>query len=106
MKTGSLVICVDDRFNKFAVTNFTALPVRDRCYVVRELIPNIESANGPPGIALEEIQGKFIKCASYTGAVVTLEVSFKMKRFREVLPPLQLEDVLEAVHTAEELVPV
>jgi hypothetical protein len=105
MKTGSIIICVDDNFNKFAVKKFTALPVRNRCYVVRELIPNIEYANGPPGIALEEIQGNYEKRISYTGAIITLEISFKMKRFREVLPPMQLEDVIEAVHTAEELVP-
>ena len=105
MKTGSIVICVDDTFNKHAGRNFSALPVRDRCYVVRELIPNIEFANGPPGIALEEIRGKYVTYPSYTGVVVTIEISFKMKRFREVLPPMNLEEVLEAVYTEEELVP-
>lgn len=95
MKPGSLVVCVDDVFTPDCKTKFDVLPVRGKLYVVREIIPNKFERNGPDGVALEEVRGILWTYYSYNGVRITEEVHFKMKRFVEVLPPMDVEALLE-----------
>ena len=104
MKPGSLVICVDDKLSPRFKPLFSKQLVKNQLYVVREIIHNYDVRNGPPGVALEEIRGLQVTFKAYTGQQVTIEVHFKMKRFKEVLPPISLEEVLEQVCTEPELV--
>ncbi|MFM1745373.1 MAG: hypothetical protein RLZZ630_1310 [Bacteroidota bacterium] len=105
MKPGSIVTCVDDVFRPESRINLSGLPVRDRLYMVRNILPNYEVRNGPPGVLLEEFYGKPVTFKSYTGAMMTVEVHFRMNRFREVLPPMELEELNELLCPEPELVP-
>ena len=58
-----------------------------------------------PGVVLEEIYGKPVTFKSYTGAMMTVELHFRMNRFREVLPPMELEELYELLCPEPELVP-
>ena len=48
VRTGSKVVCVDDRFPTEILIYYNALPLKDRTYAVRDLGVGI-SANGEPG---------------------------------------------------------
>lgn len=104
MKPGSLVICVDDKISPEKQSMLSKRLVLNQLYVVREILHNYDVRNGPPGVAVEEIRGQLVTFTAYTGQEITIEVHFKMKRFREVLPPISLEEVLE--QTCKEPVPV
>jgi hypothetical protein len=93
MKPGSLLICVDDQFPFNAAAHFTSLPVKNKVYVLRALIPN-KDPGGPDGVALEEIWGLISTFTSSTGQEVTIEISFKMIRFKEVLPPMDIAAII------------
>jgi hypothetical protein len=46
-----------------------------------------------------------VTITSYFGVRMNIEAHFKMKRFREVLPPMDIEAMLEEVYAEPELVP-
>lgn len=95
MKPGSLLVCVNDVFDYDDQSYFYApLPVKNKLYVLRALIPNESVANGPEGVALEEIYGKLSTFKNYAGRLVTIELSFKMVRFKEVLPPMDIAAII------------
>lgn len=105
MKPGSLLICVNDVFNSDDQSYFNApLPVKNKLYVLRALIPNESVENGPDGVALEEIYGKLSTFKNYAGRWVTIEQSFKMVRFKEVLPPLDVRALIEHQEESPEVV--
>jgi hypothetical protein len=105
MKPGSIVMCVDDVFRTENIFKLSGLPVRNRLYTVREILPNYEVRNGPPGVVLEEFYGKPVTFKSYAGVIVTVEVHFRMNRFREVLPPMEMEELNALLCPEPELVP-
>jgi hypothetical protein len=90
MKVGSIVECIDDaNWWEDILLYFDTLPIKGQYYTVRAIIPNHAHIDGPPGIALEEIYGRDAMIKTYTGSSVKIEVHFKIKRFKEVLPPLE-----------------
>ena len=103
MKPGSIVICINDIF--LERKHLPILPVRNRLYTIREVIPCLEVRNGSPGVTLEEIYGEPVTFESYTGMIVTIEKHFKIERFREVVPPMDLKVLSEILCPEEELVP-
>ena len=105
MEKGSIVLCVDDILHPYWRSRFSKPLVRNHYYVVRDIIPNFEVENGPPGVAVEEIRGPMVTITSYFGVRMNIEAHFKMKRFREVLPPMDIEAMLEEVYAEPDLVP-
>lgn len=92
MKPGSIVRCVDDsNWSSDTLQHFPTLPVKDCLYTVRRIIPNTDVADGPPGVALEEIRGVWENFETYFGTIVFEEYHFRMNRFKEELPPLDQE---------------
>jgi len=103
MKPGSLVICIDDTnwCNK-AFVSFDKLPVQGKVYEVRQIFDNIETPESPEmGVALCEIQGTFGIFQRYDGVWVYLERHFRIERFQELLPPIEisLKDLLTELVT-------
>ena len=93
MKPGSIVICIDDsRWTFWAKRTYSSLPVKGEYYVVRDIFPNIYKPGGIPGVALEEIKGKWGHYTNYYGVRVYMERHFKITRFKEVLPPNQASE--------------
>lgn len=104
MKPGSIVVCIDATFTPEANSAFSSLPVKNGLYTVREVIPHPKQKNGPPGLALEEIIGRREKLYNYEGRLVEVEVTFKIIRFKEVLPPMAIEEFMARLCPDEELV--
>ena len=99
MEAGSIVVCVDDGNWWYDIAKyFKVLPVKGQLYTVRMIIPNMVDPNGPPGVALEEIRGVIDTVKTYTGQIREVEVHFKIKRFKEVLPPenISIEDLIDS----------
>jgi hypothetical protein len=85
MKVGSKVICIDDTNWSYGVNeHFDVLPQKGKVYTVRRIIDNINSPDGPPGIALYNFFGRWSLYEHYSGHEVYEEAHFKMNRFREV----------------------
>lgn len=84
MKVGSLVECIDDKIPEWALCYHTKLIVKGKIYTIRGFNRNGE------GVYLEEIASKKNEC---TGR----EQSFRITRFREVLPPMQvsIQNIIE-----------
>ena len=98
MKPGSIVRCVDDTdWDKYALQYFPSLPVKGGIYTVRRIIANLESSIGPPGVALEEIRGNWDFLPTYYRTTVYEEIHFRMNRFKEVLPPVSLNSLLDEI---------
>jgi hypothetical protein len=98
MKPGSIVRCIDDsNWSSDSLQHFPSLPVKDCLYTVRRIIPHWQIADGPPGVALEEILGVWEQFKTYYGSVVFEEYHFRMNRFKEVLPPQSIESLLEEI---------
>ena len=105
MKVGSIVECIDDtNWWEDILLYFDTLPIKGQYYTVRAIIPNQKYVDGPPGIALEEIYGKNAMIKNYTGSSVKIEVHFKIKRFKEVLPPLEDSSIEEMVTQITEVI--
>jgi hypothetical protein len=85
MKVGSRVICIDDtNWSSNVNEYFDVLPQKGKVYTVRRIIDDVINPDGPPGIALEEIFGRWSLYEHYLGHEVYEEAHFKMNRFREV----------------------
>ena len=85
MKVGSKVMCIDDTNWSYGVNEyFDVLPEKGKIYTVRRIIDDVINPDGPPGIALEEIFGRWSLYEHYLGHEVYEETHFKMNRFREV----------------------
>ena len=98
MQKGSIVVCIDDgNWWSDSMEYFNKLPVKGELYTVREFFPNCIDPNGPPGVALEEIIGKFDEVLMYSGHLIKMELHFKISRFKEVLPPqtISIEDFID-----------
>lgn len=94
VRTGSKVICVDDRFPTEILIYYNALPLKDRTYTIREMGVGIDH-KGEPGevvVYLEELKNPCSTKPPYP------ERGFAAWRFREIQPPA------EADEQAEELV--
>lgn len=92
MRTGSKVVCVDDRFPAEASQLFKALPIQDRVYQIRsmEVGVNWKGEAGEVAVLLEELVNPTSTTPPHR------ERGFNQERFREIQPPAEVE--------AEELV--
>ena len=96
MKPGSIVRCIDDsKWSIWAKRPYSSLPVKGEYYTVREIFSNIYKPDGTPGITLEEIKGEWSHYTTYYGIRVYMESHFKSTRFKEVLPPFDIECELQ-----------
>jgi len=100
MKVGSYVICVDDgNWWSDIHVYFDKLPEAGQIYRIRRIIPNLRIPDGPDGLALEEIYGRWIRVETWDHRVVFEEVHFRKNRFQEIVyvPPLEVSIEEEAV---------
>ena len=96
MKPGSIVRCIDDsKWSIWAKRTYSSLPVKGEYYTVREIFSNIYKPDGTLGITLEEIKGEWSHYTTYYGIRVYMERHFKSTRFKEVLPPFDIECELQ-----------
>jgi len=96
MKPGSNVRCIDDsKWSVWAKRTYSTLPIKGEYYTVREVFSNIYQYDGTLGITLEEIRGEWRHYTTYYGVRVFMERHFKATRFKEVLPPFDIECELQ-----------
>ena len=83
MKPGDYVVCVNDRnWSANAKKSFNKLPVAGQVYRIRRIIANSESPNGPAGLALEGIYGRWDLIIHFNGNEVFEEYHFRKSRFK------------------------
>lgn len=93
MKIGSLVECINSSNWVSDISTLESLgyklPIRGKFYIIRELFTNIESINY---LLLEEIVNPKV----YVFGGRYLEAGWKTERFRELLPPIEinLEEII------------
>ncbi len=94
MQEGSLVICINaSNWDPYAYTCMSKLPKLHGVYRVRRIVPNMMYRNGTAGLILEGITGKITEFTRYDGIQILEEYHFRMDRFSELLPPLEIEEV-------------
>ncbi len=96
MKVGSLIVCVDDsNWASYAHRVIDKLPVKGKIYQVRRIF--IPKDWGLPGlgVALEGISGRYILYETSSGSKQYCECHFRMTRFVEILPPLEISEFAE-----------
>lgn len=88
MRTGSKVVCVDDRFPTEILIYYNALPLKDRTYTVRGMGVGIGTDGnlGEIVVYLEELKNP---CSSKPPHP---ERGFASWRFREIQPPAEAEE--------------
>lgn len=88
MRTGSKVVCVDDRFPTEILIYYNALPLKDRTYTVRGMGVGIDTKGnlGEIVVYLEELKNP---CSSKPPHP---ERGFASWRFREIQPPAEAEE--------------
>ncbi len=96
MKPGSIVRCIDDsKWSVWAKRTYSSLPVKGEYYTVCEVFSNIYHPDGTQGITLDEIRGEWSHYTTYHRVRVYMERHFKATRFKEVLPPFDIESELQ-----------
>ena len=96
MKIGTLVECIDDRFNAEQLEKIPNRPQRGNHYMIREII----EFGHLVGVLLEEIHNPCV--AKFKGQSV--EPNFNSERFREIEGLDDLYDELVEEVFAEELI--
>jgi hypothetical protein len=98
MKIGTLVECIDGKFNAEQVEKIPSRPQKGNHYMIREII----ELGHLVGVLLEEVRNPH--CAKLNG--VSVEPNFNIERFREIegLDDLY-EELLEEVF-AEDLIEI
>ena len=97
MRSGSKVVCLDDRFPIDILVYYTSLPIKDRVYIVRDMGIGIGLDN-QPGEVVVYLQGLDNPCSSVPPHA---ERGFAQYRFAELEPPA--DDSQEAECPWEEL---
>ena len=88
MRTGSKVVCVDDRFPTELLIYYNSLPIKDKVYVVRGMAVGL-SSQGEPGEIVVYLEGmENPKSAKPPHP----ERGFAEWRFREIEPPAEAEE--------------
>ena len=85
MRSGSKVVCLDDRFPTDILVYYNSLPIKDRVYVVRDMGIGI-GLDGQPGEVVVYLQG-----IENPGSSVPphAERGFAQHRFSELEPPAE-----------------
>ena len=87
MRTGSKVVCVDDRFPPDIILYYNALPIKDREYRIRGIGVGI-STTGEQGEIVVYLEGMTNPCSTTPPHP---ERGFAQYRFREIEPPAEVE---------------
>jgi hypothetical protein len=91
--SGTKVVCVDDRFPAEIFIYYTNLPIKDKIYTIRDVEVGV-GINGEAGeiaVTLVEISNPVSKVPPHR------ERGFKVERFRELEPPVEVEEEIEEV---------
>ena len=88
VRTGSKVICVDDRFPTEIILFYNHLPIKDRVYVVRGMGVGV-GLNGQEGEVVVYLEGLQNPCSTTPPHP---ERGFHADRFREIEPPAEVEN--------------
>ena len=88
MRTGSKVVCVDDRFPTEILIYYNALPLKDRTYTIRQMGVGIGTDGnlGEIVVYLNELKNP---CSTKPPHP---ERGFAVWRFREIQPPAEVEE--------------
>ncbi|HQV61586.1 MAG TPA: hypothetical protein PLG08_12460 [Chitinophagaceae bacterium] len=100
MKKGSIVECINDHFDEKALTLAKFFPIKGHLYIVRAILLDDFSIDQTPGILLEEIVNP-MSWKNIKGNRYLLEIRFRMSRFREVQPPVDLQKLEESIRSNE-----
>ncbi len=96
MKVGSLIVCVDDtNWDSHAQRVVDRLPVKGKVYQVRRIFKPEYTGLSGYGVGLEGISGRYILYETSSGRRQYCECHFRMNRFVEILPPLEISEVAE-----------
>lgn len=93
MVSGTKVVCVDDRFPPEIFIYYTNLPIKDKVYTIRDVEVGV-GINGEAGeiaVTLVEISNPVSKVPPHR------ERGFKVERFRELEPEVEVEEEIEEV---------
>jgi hypothetical protein len=90
MQVGSLVECVNDIFPDELYRTPIKFPVKGSYYLIREIGPN-PCGDNKISVLLEEIINQPRLCEL---CVMCFETRFGVERFRELVPPINLEEAL------------
>lgn len=91
MVSGTKVICVDDRFPPEILIYYTNLPLKDKVYTIRDVEVGI-GLNGEAG----EIAVTLVELANpVSEAPPHRERGFKVERFRELEPEVEVAEEVE-----------
>ena len=93
MVSGTKVVCVDDRFPPEIFIYYTNLPIKDKVYTIRDVEVGV-GLNGEAGeiaVTLVEISNPVSKVPPHR------ERGFKVERFRELEPEVEVEEEIEEV---------
>lgn len=91
MVSGTKVICVDDRFPTEILIYYTNLPLKDRVYTVRDVEVGV-GLNGEAGeiaVTLAELVNPVSEAPPHR------ERGFKVERFRELEPEVEVAEEVE-----------
>jgi len=97
VRTGSKVVCVDDRFPPELLLYYNALPIKDKVYTIRDMGIGI-SSKGEQGeivVYLQELKNPNSSKPPHP------ERGFAEWRFREIEPPAEEHDEAETLVGAE-----
>ena len=85
MRSGSKVVCLDDRFPAEILVYYNSLPIKDRIYIVRDMGIGI-GLDGQPGEVVVYLEG-----LENPGSSVPphAERGFAQRRFAELEPPAE-----------------
>ena len=97
MRTGSKVVCVDDRFKPELMLYYNCLPIKDRVYVVREMGVGL-SATGEEGEIVVYLEGMENPRSTKPPHP---ERGFAEWRFREIEPPAEESEQAQELVEAE-----
>ena len=97
MRTGSKVVCVDDRFPVELLIYYNCLPIKDRVYVVRDMGIGL-SSTGEPGEIVVYLEGMENPRSTKPPHP---ERGFAEWRFREIEPPAEEHEQAESLVEAE-----
>lgn len=89
---GQKVICCDDVFTDFIKAIYTALPVKDSIYTVRDVIPGINQDNKTHEVAVLLVE----LTNPLNSAKVPQERAFNIERFAPLDPNFEVEIEKEA----------
>ena len=97
VRTGSKVVCVDDRFPPELLLYYNCLPIKDRVYVVRDMGVGVSSTGeqGEIVVYLEGMQNPRSSVPPHP------ERGFAEWRFREIEPPAEEHEQADELVEAE-----